>query len=198
MIMVASQQPNQRTTVGEEQQVKKKSIIGYSVIGALVVLVGIVISVGVNNRQEDLITPNVRRSLVAANNDISELWSGSGSAYSMQKTNFDAKVNIELAKSEARTREDRYLNSLMLLAFDSPKLGGGDYGRDLKNSDQICWGIYKNLLQTSPNDKASIADAKKDAESCAARNKSTAEETSRISIEDINTARKELGLPELK
>lgn len=178
---------------------KKKSIIGYSVIGGLVVvLVGIVISVGVDNRQEDLITPNVRKSLVAANDDISQLWSGSGSSYSAQKTIFDAKVNIELAKSEARTRKDRYLASSMLLAFDSPKLGGADYAQRLKNSDQICWGVYKNLLQTSPNDKASIADAKKDAESCIASNKSNEEDMSRISIEGINTVRKELGLPELK
>jgi hypothetical protein len=49
--------------VGEEQQLKAKSIIGYSVIVVLVVLVGIVISVGVKNRQEDLITPSVRKSL---------------------------------------------------------------------------------------------------------------------------------------
>ena len=56
---------------------KKKSIVGYSVIGALLVLVGIVISVGVNNWREDRITPNVREHLVAANIDIYELWSDS-------------------------------------------------------------------------------------------------------------------------
>jgi len=184
--------------VGEEQQLKAKSIIGYSVIVVLVVLVGIVISVGVKNRQEDLITPSVRKSLVAANNDISELWSGSGSSYFMQKTKNDAKVNIEIAKLGARTREDRYLASSMLLAFESPRLGGDDYTQNSKNQDQICWGIYKTLLQKSRKDKASIADAKKDAESCIARNKSNAEDLSRISIEGINTVRKELGLPELK
>ena len=108
---------------------RKKSIIGYSVIVVLVVLVGIVIRVGLNNSHENLITPNVRESLVAANNDISELWSGPGSSYSTHKTKFDAKVNIELAKSEARTRKDRYVNSLMLLAFDNPKLGGDDYAQ---------------------------------------------------------------------
>jgi hypothetical protein len=177
---------------------KTKSVIGYSVIGALVVLVGIVIFVGVKNRQEDLITPNVRKSLVAANNDISELWTGSGSAYSTQKTKFDAKVNIELAKSEARTQKDRYLSSLMLLAFETPKLGGDDFAQNAKNQDQICWAVYKNLLQTSSKDKASIADAKKDAESCVARNKSNAEDTSKMAVENINTVRKELGLPELK
>jgi len=116
----------------------------------------------------------------------------------MQKTKNDAKVNIEIAKLGARTREDRYLASSMLLAFESPRLGGDDYTQNSKNQDQICWGIYKTLLQKSPKDKASIADAKKDAESCIARNKSNAEDLSRISIEGINTVRKELGLPELK
>jgi hypothetical protein len=152
----------------------------------------------VNNRREDLITPNVRKTLVAANNDISELWSGSGSSYFMQKTKTDAKTNIELAKLEARTRQDSYLASSMLLAFESPRLGGDEYAQNSKNQDQICWGVYKTLLHTSPKDKVSIADAKKDAESCIATNKSTADETSRISIEGINTVRKELGLPELK
>jgi hypothetical protein len=178
--------------------VKKKSIIGNSIIGALVVLVGIVICVGVNNWREDRITPNVREHLVAANNDISELLSDSGSVYSTQKIKFDAKVNIEIAKSEERTRKDRYLNSLMLGAFRSPKLGGDDYAQNLKNQDQICWAVYKNLLRTTPKDSASIADAKKDAESCIATNKSNAEDGSRLTIEGINMARKELGLSELK
>ena len=177
---------------------KKKSIIGYSIIGALVVLVGIVICVGVNNWREGRITPNVREHLVAANNDISELWSGSGSSYFMQKTKTDAKVNIEIAKLEERTRRDRYLNSLMLGAFRSPKLGGDDYAQNLKNQDQICWAVYKGLLRTTPKDSASIADAKKDAESCIATNKSNAEDGSRLTTEGINMARKELGLPELK
>ena len=58
--------------------------------------------------------------------------------------------------------------------------------------------MYKLLLQTSPKDKRSITDAKKDAESCIATNKSNAEDGSRLTIECINMARKELGLPELK